>query len=88
MNVDEVAAANCRIEEKQYVRYDRQAIARYCRSRPWLVLWRAVRIAWLFGNFLFRLSIDNWTNRVKENQPKRATEVRQILTSRFAFFTT
>ena len=81
MNVDEVAAAKCRIEAKQYVRYDRQAIARYCRSRPWLVLWRAVKIAWLFGNFLFRLSIDNWTNRVKENQPKRATEVRQILTN-------
>ena len=81
MNVDEVAAANCRIEEKQYVRYDRQAIARYCRSRPWLVLWRAVKIAWLFGNFLFRLQIDNWTNRVKDNQPKRATEIRQILTN-------
>ena len=81
MNVDEVAAANCRIEAKPYVRYDRQAIARYCRSRPWLVLWRAVRIAWLFGNFLFRLQIDNWTNRVKNNQPKRATEIRQILTN-------
>ena len=80
MNVDEVAAANCRIEEKQYVRYDRQAIARYCRSRPWLVLWRAVRIAWLFGNFLFHLLIDNWTNRIEENQPKRATEIRRILT--------
>ena len=81
MNVDEVAAANCRIEEKQYVRYDRQAIARNCRSRPWLVLWRAVKIAWLFGNFLLRLQIDNWTNRVKDNQPKRATEIRQILTN-------
>ena len=81
MNVDEVAAAKCRIEAKQYVRYDRQAIARYCRSRPWLVLWRAVKIAWLFGNFLFRLQIDNWTNRVKDNQPKRATEIRQILTN-------
>lgn len=80
MNLDEVAAANCRIEAKPYVRYDRQAIARYCRSRPWLVLWRAVKIAWLFGNFLFRLQIDNWTNRVKNNQPKRATEIRQILT--------
>jgi predicted unusual protein kinase regulating ubiquinone biosynthesis (AarF/ABC1/UbiB family) len=81
VNVDEVAAANCRIEAKPYVRYDRQAIAKYCRSRPWLVLWRAVRIAWLFGNFLFRLQIDNWTNRVKNNQPKRATEIRQILTN-------
>lgn len=81
MNVDEVAAAKCRIEAKPYVRYDRQAIARYCRSRPWLVLWRAVKIAWLFGNFLFRLQIDNWTNRVKNNQPKRATEIRQILTN-------
>ena len=81
MNLDEeVVAANKSIKEKQLIKYDQKAIARYYRFRPWLALWRAIKIIWLFGNFLFHLLLDNWTNQTEANQPKRATELRQILT--------
>ena len=81
MNSEEVISANQRIEGRESLRYDRKAIARYYRFRPWLVLWRAAKIILLFGNFIFHLLIDNWTNQVESNQPKRATELRKILTT-------
>ena len=82
MNLDEeVVAVNKSIEEKDLIRYDQKAIARYYRFRPWLALWRAIKVIWLFGNFLFHLLLDNWTNQTEANQAKRATELRQILTN-------
>lgn len=80
MNLDEVVVTNRRIEEKQSIRYNQKAIAKHYRSRPWLVLWRAVTIVWLFGNFLFSLLLDRWTNQTEVNQSRRATKLRQILT--------
>jgi predicted unusual protein kinase regulating ubiquinone biosynthesis (AarF/ABC1/UbiB family) len=80
VNLDEVVATKQKIERKQTVKYDQKAIAKYYRSRPWLVLWRAITIVWLFGNFLLHLFLDRWTNRTEANQPRRATELRQILT--------
>lgn len=80
MNLDEVVATKQKIEGKQTIKYDQKAIAKYYRSRPWLVLWRAITIVWLFGNFLLHLFLDRWTNRTEANQPRRATELRQILT--------
>ncbi|WP_144865485.1 ABC1 kinase family protein [Hyella patelloides] len=76
-----MVGANRKIEGKQFVGYNQKAIAKYYRSRPWLVLWRAVSVAWLFGNFIFHLLLDKWTNQVETNQPKRATELRKILTN-------
>jgi predicted unusual protein kinase regulating ubiquinone biosynthesis (AarF/ABC1/UbiB family) len=80
VNLDEVVVTSRRIEEKQSREYNQKAIAKYYRSRPWLVLWRALTIVWLFGNFLFSLLLDRWTNQTEVNQPQRATELRQILT--------
>jgi predicted unusual protein kinase regulating ubiquinone biosynthesis (AarF/ABC1/UbiB family) len=81
VNLDEVVTANRSIETKQTREYNQKAIARYHRSRPWLVLWRAIVIVWLFGNFLLHLLFDRWTNQIEVNQPQRATELRRILTT-------
>ena len=81
MNFDEVTAAQTSRDGKTGTRYDRDAIARYCQARPWLILWRATKIFWLFGNFVLHLLLDRWTNRTERNQLKRAKEVRRILTN-------
>lgn len=61
------------------LQYDAQAIASYYRYRPWRVIWRAIAVIWLFGNFIFHLYLDKLTNREEINQPKRATELRKII---------
>lgn len=61
-------------------RYDAQAIASQYRWRPWQVIWRALAVIWLFGNFAVHLLLDKWTNKVEKNRQKRASELRQVLT--------
>lgn len=61
-------------------RYDAQAIASQYRWRPWQVIWRAISVIWLFGNFALHLLLDKWTNKVEKNRQKRASELRQVLT--------
>ncbi|NEO70388.1 AarF/ABC1/UbiB kinase family protein [Moorena sp. SIO3H5] len=61
--------------------YDPQAIARYYRSRPWLVIWRCLRIVWGFASFVFSLKLDQWGNRTEQNKLKRATQLRELLTN-------
>lgn len=68
------------LEPSNYLRYDAKAIASTYRFRPWRGIWRAIAIIWLFGNFVLHLLLDKWTNREEVNQPKRASELRQILT--------
>ena len=81
MNLEEVAAAQASRYGTTVFQYDQQAINKYYRSRPWLVLWRAIKILWLFGNFILHLLIDRWTKQEVSNQPKRASELRQVLTT-------
>ncbi|NER89107.1 AarF/ABC1/UbiB kinase family protein [Moorena sp. SIO3A2] len=61
--------------------YDPQAIARYYRSRPWVVIWRCLRIVWGFGSFVFSLKLDQWGKRTEQNKLKRATQLRKLLTN-------
>lgn len=61
-------------------RYSAQAIAQYFRFRPWVVIWRAISIVWLFSSFVLSLKWDEWGNRVEQNRLKRATQLRKILT--------
>jgi len=61
--------------------YDPQAIARYYRSRPWLVIWRCLKIVWGFASFVFSLKLDQWRNRTEQNKLKRATQLRELLTN-------
>ena len=62
-------------------KYDAKAIAEYYRSRPWLVVWRLLKIIWFFGTFLIHLQWDNWTDREEQNKQKRAKELGEILTA-------
>lgn len=61
-------------------RYSAQAIAQYYRFRPWVVIWRALSVVWLFSSFVLSLKWDDWTNQAEQNKLKRATQLRKILT--------
>ncbi|MEL6496565.1 MAG: AarF/ABC1/UbiB kinase family protein [Cyanobacteria bacterium J06623_7] len=69
------------LEPEQSLHYDAKAISAYYRWRPWQVLWRALAVVWLFGNFALHLYWDKITNREIVNQPKRAREIRKIITA-------
>ncbi|KJH71748.1 ABC1 kinase family protein [Aliterella atlantica] len=60
--------------------YNPKAIAKYYRFRPWLVLGRVITIVWYFSGFIFNLQWDEWLGKSAENQPKRAIQIRKILT--------
>ena len=69
------------LEPAQSLRYDAEAIASYYRFRPWQVIWRAIAVIWRFGNFALHLYWDKSINREFTNQPKRAKELRKIITA-------
>lgn len=69
------------LEPGQSLSYDAEAIASYYRFRPWQVIWRAIAVVWLFGNFALHLYWDKITNRELINQPKRARELRKVITA-------
>ena len=61
--------------------YNPEAISRYFRYRPWLAWGRLLSIIWSFVGFIFSLKWDEWQDQVEENQGKRATELRTLLTN-------
>ncbi len=67
-------------DSNSFRQYDAKAIANYYRYRPWLVIWRSLKIVLFFGTFLFSLQWDRWTGKTKQNQQKRAKEIGSILT--------
>lgn len=69
------------LEPGQSLHYDAEAIASHYRFRPWQVIWRAIAVIWLFGNFALHLYFDKLTQRELINQPQRAREIRQIITT-------
>jgi predicted unusual protein kinase regulating ubiquinone biosynthesis (AarF/ABC1/UbiB family) len=64
----------------QLRRYNPEAIASYYNKRPWLVIWRAITIVWLFAGFLIGLLIDRAVGHIESNKGDRATQLREILT--------
>ena len=60
-------------------RYDAIAIAQYYRFRPWLTLWRTLKIVTSFLSFFLGLKLDEWQNRTEINRLKRAAQLRQTL---------
>jgi predicted unusual protein kinase regulating ubiquinone biosynthesis (AarF/ABC1/UbiB family) len=64
----------------QIRRYDPEAIASYYRQRPWLVIWRALKIVWLFAGFLLGLQLDQTVGNTEANKYQRANQLREILT--------
>ena len=67
-------------DAKELMRYDAKAVAKYYRFRPWLFIWRALAIVWLFGSFIFQLQWDKWRGQTELNKLKRASKLRRILT--------
>ncbi|WP_309743590.1 MULTISPECIES: AarF/ABC1/UbiB kinase family protein [unclassified Chamaesiphon] len=64
----------------QLRRYNPQAIASYYHRRPWLVIWRAITIVWLFAGFLIGILLDRSVGNTEINKYQRAEQLREILT--------
>ncbi|MDX2241684.1 MAG: AarF/ABC1/UbiB kinase family protein [Leptolyngbyaceae cyanobacterium bins.302] len=62
-------------------RYDAKAIARYYRFRPWLLVWRALRIISSFLGFVVGLQMDRRQHQQDTNKFNRADQLRRILIS-------
>jgi predicted unusual protein kinase regulating ubiquinone biosynthesis (AarF/ABC1/UbiB family) len=60
--------------------YDSATIARYFRTRPWEVIWRALQVLWWLGGFFLALQLDQWLGREETHKQVRATQLRQTLT--------
>jgi predicted unusual protein kinase regulating ubiquinone biosynthesis (AarF/ABC1/UbiB family) len=64
----------------QMRQYNPQTIASYYNKRPWLVIWRAIGVVWLFGGFLIGLLLDRSVGNDEANKYQRAEQLREILT--------
>ncbi|MBX9257822.1 AarF/ABC1/UbiB kinase family protein [Desmonostoc muscorum CCALA 125] len=64
----------------QLERYNPDAIARYYGYRPWLAWGRLLKIIWSFAGFILSIKLDEWQDKVEQNQGKRAIQLRKLLT--------
>jgi predicted unusual protein kinase regulating ubiquinone biosynthesis (AarF/ABC1/UbiB family) len=64
-----------------FKRYDPDAITRYYRWRPWKILWRSLRVAFMFGWFIWGIQLDKSMGQTEENMPLRAMQLRKLLTN-------
>jgi predicted unusual protein kinase regulating ubiquinone biosynthesis (AarF/ABC1/UbiB family) len=64
----------------QLRRYNPQAIASYYNQRPWLVIWRAITVIWLFAGLGIGLLLDRSIGHIEINRNQRANQLREILT--------
>ncbi len=68
-------------QDKENLRhYDARAIAEFYSNRPWQVVWRAIKIVWLIGWFIFHLVWDKFTKETEKKKQKQARELRELLT--------
>lgn len=68
------------MQKQNRPRYDADAIARYYRQFPLLVIRRMLTIVWFLGGFCLRLTLDKWRGVEEDNKYKRARELRELLT--------
>ncbi|MBL1209158.1 AarF/ABC1/UbiB kinase family protein [Geminocystis sp. GBBB08] len=61
-------------------RYSAEDIAQYYRYRPWLALFRSLKIIFYFVVFIVQLTLDKWFKQKENNRQKRAEQLRKILT--------
>lgn len=59
--------------------YNYQTIAQYYRYRPWLGIFRSLKIVFYFGIFIIKLILDKFFKQEENNKLKRAEELRKIL---------
>jgi predicted unusual protein kinase regulating ubiquinone biosynthesis (AarF/ABC1/UbiB family) len=62
-------------------RYNPDAIARFYHWRPWKVIWRSLRVAFMFGWFVWGIQLDKTMGQTEENMPLRAMQLRKLLTN-------
>nr|WP_278003731.1 AarF/ABC1/UbiB kinase family protein [Nodosilinea sp. TSF1-S3] len=43
--------------------------------------WRILQISWWLGTFVLGLQLDQWLGREEQNRPRRAVQLRQVLTN-------
>ena len=61
-------------------RYDAEAIAKLYRFRPWLLVWRTLKILFYFTSFFLGWQIDVAMGKSEGTQQERAAQIRRILT--------
>ncbi len=61
-------------------RYDAQAIAKYYQWRWWQLIIRGVTIFLRCTFFAWGLTLDKWTGQLETHKPKRAEQLRHLLT--------
>ncbi|MBU6230358.1 MAG: AarF/ABC1/UbiB kinase family protein [Cyanobacteria bacterium REEB459] len=61
--------------------YDPLVIGRYYRWRVWTLAWRILQISWWLGTFVLGLQSDRWFGREDRHRPRRASQLRQVLTN-------
>lgn len=59
------------LENDSLLRYSPDAIAQYYNRRPWLAIWRGLKIITYFGIFIIQLILDKWFN-LEEKQTKKS----------------
>jgi predicted unusual protein kinase regulating ubiquinone biosynthesis (AarF/ABC1/UbiB family) len=64
-----------------FKRYDPKAIAQYYLWRPWKVMWRSLRVAFMFGWFVWGIQLDKSVGQTEQNMPLRAMQLRKLLTN-------
>jgi predicted unusual protein kinase regulating ubiquinone biosynthesis (AarF/ABC1/UbiB family) len=64
-----------------FKRYDPKMIAQYYRWRPWKVVWRSLRVAFMFGWFVWGIQLDKSVGQTEQNMPLRAMQLRKLLTN-------
>ncbi len=64
----------------QLRRYNPQTIASYYNQRPWLVIWRALTVIWLFAGLGIGLLLDRSIGHIEANKYERANQLREVLT--------
>jgi predicted unusual protein kinase regulating ubiquinone biosynthesis (AarF/ABC1/UbiB family) len=64
-----------------FKQYNPDAIARFYRWRPWKVIWRSLRVAFMFGWFVWGIQLDKTMGQTEENMPLRAMQLRKLLTN-------
>jgi predicted unusual protein kinase regulating ubiquinone biosynthesis (AarF/ABC1/UbiB family) len=65
----------------QLRRYDPVAIAKYYQFRPWLVIFRAIKIIWYFAGFLIGLQLDRAVGTLEANKTMRANQLRELISA-------